>query len=98
MTVSAAGLGQLGRAPISYFAPDPAFAVATDTGAAARELKQVISGLHDAGLEAILQARTSAFCLKALSQSQEIVRQGAPELSPVMSAQNSALKIRGIFC
>ena len=56
VTASAAGDGQLGRAPISYFAPDPAFAVASDAGAAARELRQVISGLHDAGLEVILQA------------------------------------------
>lgn len=60
VTASAAGDGQLGRAPISYFAPDPAFAVASDAGAAARELRQVISGLHDAGLEVILQASTRA--------------------------------------
>ncbi|CAL8460737.1 g268 [Coccomyxa elongata] len=55
VTASAAGRGQLGRAPISYFAPDIDFAVGTDPGAAARELRQVISGFHNAGLEVILQ-------------------------------------------
>ncbi len=57
VTASAAGSGQLGRAPISYFAPDPAFAVGADAGAAARELRQVISGFHSAELEVILQVR-----------------------------------------
>lgn len=58
VTASAAGSGQLGRAPISYFAPDAAFAVGADSGAAARELKQVISGFHEAGLEVLLQVKT----------------------------------------
>ncbi len=58
VTASAAGSGQLGRAPISYFAPDTDFAVGTDAGAAARELRQVISGFHNAGLEVILQVET----------------------------------------
>jgi hypothetical protein len=54
---SAPGAGQLGRAPISFFAPDNALAVGQEPGAACRELKQVICGLHDAGIEVILQAR-----------------------------------------
>lgn len=53
---SAPGAGQLGRAPISYFAPDNALAVGTEPGAACTELRQVICGLHDAGIEVILQA------------------------------------------
>ena len=54
---SAPDFGQLGRAPISFFAPDNSYAVGQEPGAAARELKQVIRGFHEAGLEIILQAR-----------------------------------------
>lgn len=58
VSASAPGAGQLGRAPISYFAPDNAFAVSTEPGAACTELKQVICGLHNAGVEVILQVYT----------------------------------------
>ena len=51
----APGLGLLGRAPVSYFAPDTRLAVGDAPGAAARELKQLVRALHEAGLEVILQ-------------------------------------------
>lgn len=56
MYASAPGSGQLGRAPISFFAPDNSYAVGQELGAAAHELKQVIRGFHEAGIEVILQA------------------------------------------
>ena len=59
---SAPGSGQLGRAPISFFAPDNSYAIEQEPGAAARELKQVIKGFHEAGLEVILQARSRSLC------------------------------------
>lgn len=55
---SAPGSGQLGRAPIAFFAPDNSFAVGQEPGAAALELKQVVRGFHEAGIEVILQARS----------------------------------------
>ena len=55
---SAPGSGQLGRAPISFFAPDNSYAVGQEPGAAAQELKQVICGFHKAGIEVILQVGT----------------------------------------
>jgi hypothetical protein len=55
VSASAPGAGQLGRAPTSYFAPDNIFAVGSEPGAACAELKRVICGLHDAGIEVILQ-------------------------------------------
>ena len=55
---SAPGSGQLGRSPISFFAPDNSFAVGQEPGAAALELKQVVRGFHKAGIEVILQARS----------------------------------------
>jgi hypothetical protein len=58
----APGSGQLGRAPISFFAPDNSYAIGQEPGAAARELKQVIKGFHEAGLEVILQARSRSLC------------------------------------
>ena len=55
---SAPGSGQLGRSPIAFFAPDNSFAVGQEPGAAAVELKQVVKGFHEAGVEVILQARS----------------------------------------
>ncbi len=57
MTLAAPGDGALGRAPVSYFAPDPALAVGADPGAAGSELRQLVRRLHEAGLEVLLQAR-----------------------------------------
>lgn len=51
----APGLGLLGRAPVSYFAPDGRLAVERAPGAAARELKTLVRRLHEAGLEVLLQ-------------------------------------------
>ena len=50
-----AGLGPFERAPISFFAPDPALAVGADAGAAALELKQLVAALHREDIEVILQ-------------------------------------------
>ena len=55
--LSSAGLGPHGRAPISFFAVEPALAVAQDAGAPARELRRLVAGLHAAGLSVICQAR-----------------------------------------
>ena len=57
VTLAAPGDGALGRAPVSYFAPDPAYAVAADPGAAGRELMQLVRRLHEEGLEVLLQVR-----------------------------------------
>ena len=57
VTLAAPGDGALGRAPVSYFAPDPAYAVAADPGAAGRELRQLVRRLHEEGLEVLLQVR-----------------------------------------
>lgn len=46
----------MGRAPISFFAPDPMYAVASADGAAAAELKQLVKALHAEGIEVFLQA------------------------------------------
>ncbi len=59
---SASGSGQLGRAPISFLAPDNSYAIGQEPGSAGRELKQVIKGFHEAGLEVILQARNCSLC------------------------------------
>lgn len=50
-----------GRSPLALLAPDPAFAVGGPLAAAA-ELKAVIRGLHQAGLEVLLQVE---FCVTA---------------------------------
>ena len=55
VTLAAPGDGALGRAPVSYFTPDPAYAVAADPGAAGRELRQLVRRLHEEGLEVLLQ-------------------------------------------
>ncbi len=44
------------RSPLSLLAPDPAFAVGGPL-AAASELKEVVRGLHRAGIEVLLQVR-----------------------------------------
>lgn len=52
-------MGLLGRAALSYLAPDPGLSTdPSDPLAAARELRQMVSGLHAAGVEVILQVRT----------------------------------------
>ncbi len=55
LTAGVDGGPQQSRLPVSFMAPEPALATAPDANAPVRELKQVIQGLHDAGLEAILQ-------------------------------------------
>ena len=55
ITLGGPGLGPMGRAPYSFFAPEPSFATASDPAAACEELKQLVRGLHEAGLEIILQ-------------------------------------------
>lgn len=55
VTLAAPGDGALGRAPVSYFAPDPTYAVGADPGAPARELRQLVRRLHEEGLEVLLQ-------------------------------------------
>ena len=55
VTLAAPGDGALGRAPVSYFAPDPAYAVGADPGAPVRELRQLVRRLHEEGLEVLLQ-------------------------------------------
>jgi len=68
---SAPGSGQLGKAPISFFAPDNTYAVGQEPGAAAQELKQVVQGFHEAGLEVILQARPS--CCFGLAKAAHVL-------------------------
>lgn len=61
--LAAPGDGALGRAPVSYFALDPASAVGADPGAPGRELRQLVRRLHEEGLEVLLQVRfTPAAC------------------------------------
>ena len=52
---TAAGLGPDGRAPLSFLAPEPSLAVGTDPLAPLRELRQLVDGLHAAGLSVIMQ-------------------------------------------
>jgi len=68
---SAPGSGQLGKAPISFLAPDNTYAVGQEPGAAAQELKQVVQGFHEAGLEVILQARSS--CCLGLAKAAHVL-------------------------
>lgn len=57
ITLGGAGLGPMGRAPFSFFAPEPSFASCPQPSAAAEELKQLIRGLHEAGLEVYFQVQ-----------------------------------------
>eukprot|EP00887_Chlorella_sp_A99_P002052 scaffold18.g2052.t1 len=53
---TAQGIGLLGRAAVSYLAPDPQLSTAPhDPSAAAAELRAMVSGLHEAGVEVIAQ-------------------------------------------
>lgn len=61
ITLGGPGLGPMGRAPYSFFAPEPSFATAPDPAAAAEELKQLVRGLHEAGLEVIFQVLHKAW-------------------------------------
>lgn len=58
VTLAGEGLGPMGRAPFSFFAPEPSFATASNPSAASVELKQLIKGLHDEGIEVYLQEST----------------------------------------
>ncbi len=60
VTLGGQGLGPFGRAPFSFFAPEPDFASGGHPSAAAEELKQVVRGLHKEGIEVYLQASYSA--------------------------------------
>lgn len=51
------GLGPHGRAPVSFFAVEPGLAVGLDAAAPARELRQLVAGLHAAGLSVLCQVR-----------------------------------------
>lgn len=55
VTLGGAGLGPMGRAPFSFFAPEPNFASDFDPAAAANELKQLIKRLHEEKLEVYFQ-------------------------------------------
>ena len=59
ITLGAPGLGPAGRAPVSFFAPEPAYSSQGDNYAAAREVKAMVRVLHAAGIEVILQAQSS---------------------------------------
>lgn len=60
IAANAPGLGLLGRAPVSYFAPEPKLAVSQAPGAAGHELKQLVKALHDAEVEVLLQVNPPA--------------------------------------
>ena len=72
VVASAEGLGPMGRAPVSFFAPEPSMACGDSPNAAAQELKQMIRGLHEEGIEVLLQASRVAFiqCLQPRSSLQ----------------------------
>mmetsp|Transcript_3687 Transcript_3687/g.10675 ORF Transcript_3687/g.10675 Transcript_3687/m.10675 type:complete len:900 (+) Transcript_3687:3737-6436(+) len=53
----APGLGPHGRAPVSFFAVEPGLAVGLDAAAPARELRQLVAGLHAAGLSVLCQVQ-----------------------------------------
>lgn len=53
--LSGAGDGPFGRAPFSFFAPERAWASGSDALAPARELKELVRGLHAKGIEVWLQ-------------------------------------------
>ena len=57
VALSGTGLGPLGRAPFSFFAPEISFASGPDAGAAAREIKELVKRLHAEGIEVYLQVR-----------------------------------------
>ena len=63
---ASAGLGPGGQAPLSFFAPEPSLAVGSDPLAPARELRQLVAGLHAADLSVIMQVST-CMCLDSLS-------------------------------
>ncbi|KAK9820150.1 hypothetical protein WJX72_006684 [[Myrmecia] bisecta] len=62
VVVCGEGLGPMGRAPISLFAPEPAFASGSHPTAPAEELKAVVKALHDEGIEVLLQVE---YCFTA---------------------------------
>ena len=53
------GEGPWGRAPRSFFAPEPAWATGSDPAAPMLELKELVKGLHAEGIEVIMQVRAS---------------------------------------
>lgn len=57
VTLGGAGLGPFGRAPFSFFAPEPAFASGSNVTAAAEELCRLVHGCHEAGMEVYVQVR-----------------------------------------
>lgn len=68
---TATGLGPGGRAPLSLFAPEPSLAVGADPLAPARELRQLVAGLHAAGFSVILQVPRSCWQV-ILSEQQQV--------------------------
>lgn len=65
LTAGGPGLGPGGRAPLSFFAPEPSLAVGGDPLAPARELRQLVAGLHAAGLSVMMQVQ---YCFTAEGQ------------------------------
>ena len=63
VVMTAEGQGRMGRAPMSFFAPDPALAVGSHPVAASQELKHVIKALHSHGIEVILQVSQETHCM-----------------------------------
>ena len=53
--LSGEGDGPFGRAPFSFYAPEPAWSTGTDALAPVRELKEMVKGLHAQGIEVWLQ-------------------------------------------
>lgn len=56
VTIGGAGLGPFNRAPYSFFAPEVDFASGPYTDSAVWELRSLVKGLHEAGIEVYLQA------------------------------------------
>lgn len=50
-----AGLGPFGRAPFSFFAPEPSFASGQDITAPTEELRTLVRELQSRGIEVYLQ-------------------------------------------
>lgn len=82
-----AGIGLLGRAALSYLAPDPT--LSTDPSnplAAPRQLRQMVSGLHAAGVEVILQVSFFSYLVLLCTR-----RDGLPAYPPPPSTAAAAL-------
>ena len=59
VTLSGEGLGPFGRAPFSFFAPDPQMATSDSPEGASLEMKILVKELHARGIEVYLQVQYS---------------------------------------